>query len=329
MTTHNPGPSSSMQTHHLVDSPTALPLINTKPSQLRTRQLHTISAHLSSSISLPAYRYDGTQPLEGASQRDIYCRVEPRNDCHAGSVLPFGQDNSITSDSAVARRPNGPIHQQSEETPIPISIAAGSHTPSIDRIQSYQPNTRDATPSPTQLHLLYTSYIVYILQGMKSLWVHVYSSLDIKITIRFIVVIFSHFMGIATAYSVGLAPSRAEDALSSTNDDGFPLMVAQVAASLLSPLLFAIISTRENSIPLRQKIISFYYILLVVGVFISFVSLLLYSLWPSGYRVTNATIMASLMFTVLGGWQFLEKCWDGVASALDTGEDIELGSQQA
>ncbi|KAI2469970.1 hypothetical protein F4781DRAFT_392437 [Annulohypoxylon bovei var. microspora] len=134
-------------------------------------------------------------------------------------------------------------------------------------------------------------------------------------------------MGVATTFSVRIAPERPEDALSSLGDDGFPIMIAQVAASMLSPLLFATVSSKEASTPLRQKISSFYYLLLVLGVLMSFVSLLLYSLWPSGYRVTNITIMASLMFAVLGSWQFLEKCWKEVKEG--ESEDIELGSRQA
>lgn len=34
--------------------------------------------------------------------------------------------------------------------------------------------------------------------------------------------------------------------------------------------------------------------------------------------------MASLMFAVLGGWQFLEKCWKETSES----EDIELGTRQ-
>ncbi|KAI0888816.1 uncharacterized protein GGS22DRAFT_152418 [Annulohypoxylon maeteangense] len=130
-------------------------------------------------------------------------------------------------------------------------------------------------------------------------------------------------MGVATTISVDIAPNRPGDSLSSPGDDGYPIMVAQVAASMLSPLIFGIVSTKETSTPLRQKIVSFYYFLLVIGVIMSFISLLLYSLWPSGYRITNSTIMASLMFSVLGGWQFLEKSWKEAGQRSD--EDIELG----
>ncbi|KAI1089586.1 hypothetical protein F5B19DRAFT_495297 [Rostrohypoxylon terebratum] len=153
---------------------------------------------------------------------------------------------------------------------------------------------------------------------------HLRSSMDTKATIRFTVVVFSHLMGVATTFSVDIAPGRPTEALSSLGDDGYPIMVAQVAASLLSPLLFSIVSTKDRSTPLWQKIVSFYYLLLVAGVVMSLVSLLLYSFWPAGYRVTNLTIMASLMFGVLGGWQFLEKCWKETSES----EDIELGVRQ-
>ncbi|XDG09643.1 hypothetical protein ABKA04_009258 [Annulohypoxylon sp. FPYF3050] len=147
------------------------------------------------------------------------------------------------------------------------------------------------------------------------------SSLDTRATIRFTVVVFSHLMGVATTFSVNIAPGRPTDALSSLDDDGYPIMVAQVAASMLSPLLFSIVSTKDRSTPLREKVVSFYYLLLVAGVVMSLVSLLLYSFWPAGYRVTNLTIMVSLMFAVLGGWQFLEKGWKETSES----EDIELG----
>lgn len=206
----------------------------------------------------------------------------------------------------------GPSTRESEVPPASSMMATNPHGLSIHS------GTPDESPLPIQ------PWIVRTWQRISSSLVHIYSSMDLKILVRFTVVIFSYTMGIATTYSVSLAPRRADDALPSINDDGFPMMIAQVAASLLSPLLFTIISANDNSTPLRQKIISLYYILLVLGVLMSFVSLLLYSLWPSGYRITNATIMSSLMFTVLGGWQFLEKCWDGVAATLGASEEIEL-----
>ncbi|KAI1461490.1 hypothetical protein F4805DRAFT_414352 [Annulohypoxylon moriforme] len=164
---------------------------------------------------------------------------------------------------------------------------------------------------------------IYLRKAIVPPLMRLCSILDMRTTVRFIVVIFSHLMGVATTISVKIAPSRPGDALSSVDDDGYPIMVAQVAASMLSPLLFGIVSTRESSTPLRQKMTSFYYLLLVLGVLMSLMSLLLYSSWPSGYRVTNLTLMASLMFSVLGGWQFLEKCWRDAACS--EGEDIELG----
>ncbi|KAI1379352.1 hypothetical protein F4677DRAFT_442327 [Hypoxylon crocopeplum] len=161
----------------------------------------------------------------------------------------------------------------------------------------------------------------------STLWARMRSTLDTRIIVRFTVVLFSYLLGIATPLSASIAPARLDDSLPSVNDDGYPIIVAQVAASLLSPLLFSAVSTRERSTPLRQKVLSFYYLLLMIGVLMSFVSLLLYSFWPSGYRVTNVTIIASLMFAVLGSWQFLEKCWKEVPEMAQADEDIELGTR--
>lgn len=256
---------------------------------------------------------------------------------HLDRGPPPELDNSAISDSTLSRQPNestatslgsiGSRHEP-EEAPVHTTIGASSQTSSMDQVQDTQLDTHYTATLPAQLWLSCVFPIMYVFRGMKSSWAHIHSLLDVKTAVRFVVVIFSYIMGIATAYSVGIAPGRPDNALPSIDDDGFPLMIAQVAASLLSPLIFTIISTSETSTPLRQRVISFYYGLLVVGVLMSFVSLLLYSLWPSGYRVTNATIMASLMFTVLGGWQFMEKCWNGVTETFGESEDIELGSRQ-
>lgn len=154
---------------------------------------------------------------------------------------------------------------------------------------------------------------------------NVRSLLDLKTTIRFIVIIFGYFLGFAAAYSVYVPANRSSEALSSPKSDTYPVMVAQVAGSLMSPLLFGVVSVRESSTPLRQKVISFHCLLLALGVLLSVVSLLLYSLWPAGYRVNNVVTIASLMFAILGGWQSLEKDWKEAAETHQAATDIELG----
>ncbi|OTB19806.1 hypothetical protein K445DRAFT_313578 [Daldinia sp. EC12] len=197
--------------------------------------------------------------------------------------------------------------------------------------------TGPSEPALRQIHLpssdpshgltpsVYKQATAYFIHAITFIWSHLYSISDVRVIVRFIVVIFSFLMGIWTTVSVSIMPRRSEDALPSLNDDSHPVMVAQVVASMLSPLLFTVVSTKEDPTPLRQRITSFYYVLLVFGVLMSFVSLLLYSLWPLGYRVTNLTIIASLMFGVLGSWQFLEKSWKTTSE----NEDIELGLRQA
>ncbi|XXG99304.1 hypothetical protein Hte_005641 [Hypoxylon texense] len=106
-------------------------------------------------------------------------------------------------------------------------------------------------------------------------------------------------------------------------------MVAQLAGSLLSPLLFGVVSITNTSTPFRQQVTSFYYLLLALGVLTSVVSLLLYSLWPAGYRVNNVVTIASLMFSILGGWQSLEKDWKEATETHQVANDIELDDQQS
>ncbi|KAI1765512.1 hypothetical protein GGR53DRAFT_489994 [Hypoxylon sp. FL1150] len=63
------------------------------------------------------------------------------------------------------------------------------------------------------------------------------SLLDLKTAIRFIVMIFGYSLGFATAYSVYVPANRSSEALPSPNSDDYPIMIAQVAGSLMSPLL--------------------------------------------------------------------------------------------
>ncbi|KAI1409331.1 hypothetical protein F5Y13DRAFT_203506 [Hypoxylon sp. FL1857] len=218
--------------------------------------------------------------------------------------------------------PTGGFHEADGATNRVIE-PDGSTIPHCD-----PPDTVNEPPSLIQRCMLCFVSIIRLNQAIKFSWVRLSSSLDSRTAIRFAVAIFCYLMGITTTLSVSIAPNRPADALPSLVDDGYPIMVAQVIASLLSPLLFSIVSTKEHFIPIRQKILSFYYILLIVGVLMSFASLLLYSLWPAGYRVTNITIIGSLMFTVLGGWQFLEKCWKEAKETSSANDDIELGLQQ-
>ncbi|KAI1473809.1 hypothetical protein F4774DRAFT_402962 [Daldinia eschscholtzii] len=210
---------------------------------------------------------------------------------------------------------------ESREQLETTSVATGPCEPGLHQVHRPSSDTNHSLTQST-----YNRFTAYFIHAFSFLWSRLYSMSDIRTIVRFIVVIFSHLMGVWTALSVSVMPGRSEDALPSTNDDSYPIMVAQVAASMLSPLLFTVVSTKEDPTPLRQKITSFYYVLLVVGVVMSLVSLLLYSLWPLGYRVTNLTIIASLMFGVLGSWQFLEKSWKKTSSV---NEEIELGLRQA
>ncbi|KAI1400797.1 hypothetical protein F4819DRAFT_460441 [Hypoxylon fuscum] len=191
-------------------------------------------------------------------------------------------------------------------------MTVSSHEPPPHQTH-HRPNTDDG---PTLLD-----------QG-RVLLRRLYSSLDTKMTIRFTVIAFSYSLGLATMYSGYVAPDRPVGAVSSSRDDSYPIMVAQFAGSLLSPALFAIVSIRESSTTLWQKVTSLYYILLVAGVLMSLISLLLYSLWPTGYRVNNIIMIASLMFTVLGGWQSLEKDWKGAVETPQVRSDVELGIRE-
>ncbi|KAI2624326.1 hypothetical protein GGR54DRAFT_570575 [Hypoxylon sp. NC1633] len=166
--------------------------------------------------------------------------------------------------------------REAEEVVAATNISADYHGSTIDRIRlHHQSDTNDVRP-PSNNHWDYRTSA--LLRLPQSLGTRVYSLFDIKLTVRFVVVIFSHLLGIAATFSVTIAANRPGDALPSIDDDSFPITVVQVAASLLSPLLFGVISTRDTSTSVRQKIVSFYYLLFVVSVLLSFVSLLLYAI---------------------------------------------------
>lgn len=232
---------------------------------------------------------------------------------HLMEELPTTQVPDGSNEDLAARPPHE--FQEAFAALEPVPIADGT-----TRAQTHHSTDTNEPSSPTMIRKLYLTPIMHLYKTIISSLVHIYSVLDMRLTVRLIVAIFCYLMGIATTFSA-LAPSRPSDALPSVGDDGYSVMIAQVVASMLSPLLFSIVSTRETSIPLRQRIASFYYLLLVASVFMSIVSLLLYSLWPSEYRVINLTMMANLMLAVLGGWQYLEKCWKQGRS----GEDPESG----
>ncbi|KAI0899588.1 hypothetical protein F4806DRAFT_258137 [Annulohypoxylon nitens] len=239
--------------------------------------------------------------------------VDTLPNSHLMEELPTTQIPGGSNEDLAARPPHG----------LQEALAAIENIHISDRttnIQAYHSTGTNEPPSLTMRWKLYLTLALHLYGTITSLLARTSSALDMKSTIRFINVVFAYLMGIATTLSA-LAPSRSSDALPSVGDDGYPVMIAQVVASMLSPLLFSIVSTKEISVPLRQKIASFYYLLLVASVFMSIVSLLLYSLWPLEYRVINLTMMANLMLAVLGGWQYLEKCWKQERS----GEDPESG----
>ncbi|KAI1470860.1 uncharacterized protein F4812DRAFT_419252 [Daldinia caldariorum] len=212
--------------------------------------------------------------------------------------------------------------QESRQELVPItSVAASPSEPDLHQVHRPSSDTNDGLTPPT-----YKRVVVYLTDTIAFVLSHLCSMSDGRTIVRFAVVIFSFLMGIWTTLSVSIMPRRPEDALPSLNDDSHPIMVAQVAASMLSPLLFTVVSTKKDPTPVRRKITSFYYLLLALGVLMSLASLLFYSLWPSGYRVTNVTILASMMFGVLGGWQFLERSWKTTSSI---NEDVELDLRQA
>ncbi|KAI0161749.1 hypothetical protein GGR52DRAFT_561018 [Hypoxylon sp. FL1284] len=148
-----------------------------------------------------------------------------------------------------------------------------------------------------------------------------------RTVIRFIVPPFIYGLGFATAYSVYVPASRPDDALPSRKSDTYPVMVAQLLGSLVSPLFFGLVSFQKRAIPIRQKITSFYHILLVLGVLMSILSLLLYSLWPAGYRVIDVIMIVGLVFSTLGSWQSLEEDWDEAMKKHLAAFDIEMAQR--
>ena len=58
----------------------------------------------------------------------------------------------------------------------------------------------------------------------------------------------------------------------------------------------------------------------------SITSLVLSLGWPGEYRAANVATVASLMFSVLGGWLFLEKSWVESDQAQGRFGDVEFQS---
>ncbi|KAI1450130.1 hypothetical protein F5Y02DRAFT_103544 [Annulohypoxylon stygium] len=154
------------------------------------------------------------------------------------------------------------LYESQDVQPVIETIDASNGTTGTRARHS---TNTDESPSSLMGQSVLPTLAMIIHRTMSSL-VHRCWTLDIRSTIRFVVVLFSYLMGVATVFSVKIAPDRPRGALSSIGDDGYPMMVAQVAASMLSPLLFGIVSTRETSVPLRQKIATVYYLLLVASV---------------------------------------------------------------
>lgn len=245
-----------------------------------------------------------------------YIDHESQNNLHEDDGLAIGNDapgRRHGRPSAQGLRSTQMFHEP-EEASVDTNAVGCFHGPTTHQEHGHRQNVDpDSNPSRRQR------------VPLKRMC----SRLDWKTTIRFTVVGFSYSLGFATAYSVYVAANRSDEALPSLRSDIYPVMVAQVAGSLLSPLLFGVVSIRNGSIPLRQQMTSFYYILLALGVLMSVVSLLLYSLWPAGYRVNNVVTIASLMFAILGGWQSLEKDWKEAAETHQVAGDIELGDRQS
>ncbi|OTA97356.1 hypothetical protein M434DRAFT_392067 [Hypoxylon sp. CO27-5] len=328
---YRPEPISSMSS--LAGHPTsasASPYF--EQSQLYTEQFPGISTRLGNHFSSTKDKPDQTatsqqlEPVVGLSTtRNLGCADRGFTTEQDVSAARSGSlDRSFERPTVLESNPAGSIHGADDGTNGVIepneSIISPAHY--------HPPDTMEMPALPTQRWMCCFVSMAPLRQAVVSSWVRLYSSLDIRATVRFIVAIFSYLMGIATTFSVSIAPERPDDALPSLTSDSYPTMVAQVVASLLSPLLFSLVSIRDHSTPIRQKLFSFYYFLLVVGVAMSLASLLLYSLWPTGYRATNVTTIWSLVFTVLGGWQFLEKSWEKAAEEQPANEDIELGSRQ-
>ncbi|CAJ2514265.1 Uu.00g023840.m01.CDS01 [Anthostomella pinea] len=145
-----------------------------------------------------------------------------------------------------------------------------------------------------------------------------------RMLVRLLILILGHLLGVAITLSVAVTPARPLNALPSIGDDSSPIMFGQLAASFISPLLFTIISTAEAPASLRTRMLSFHFDLLVLGVLISMVSLILHVRWPGEYRAADITTIVSVMLTVLGGWQFLEKSWKEVDEKGRRTSDVEL-----
>ncbi|KAI1142193.1 hypothetical protein F5Y05DRAFT_217220 [Hypoxylon sp. FL0543] len=335
-----PNPISSMSS--LNDHPvSASASVDAERSQPSTPQLLGVGACLDNNTSPVEREHDQSRSPQETSKNVDSGRLESvmelsttsNLDCADRGITPVQNAAVIRGDSL---RSSLDRSTATEPSPARNFHEAGNapdggvepRGSTITQAHRHPPDSVDSSPSPTQTRMTHLVYMERLREGLTSSWAHLSLLFDSRTAVRFVVAIFSYLMGIATTLSVNIAPQRPADALPSLNDDGYPIMIAQIIASLVSPLLFSIVSTRERFIPIRQKMFSFYYLLLVIGVLMSLASLLLYSLWPAGYRITNVAIIASLMFTVLGGWQFLEKCWKEATVALPANQDIELGVRE-
>ncbi|KAI0840806.1 hypothetical protein F5Y06DRAFT_230892 [Hypoxylon sp. FL0890] len=312
------------------DTPSASALLRAERLQPSTQQFLGVGADHSSMRD----ENDQTRQRESLGN-PTSCQLEPARVLSVTSNLEYANRCTIPEQNAIAVRDGSldrpldraiALESSSTRSPHEADEATGRSTIPQDRF--HPPITVDGSSLSTQRGMFHLLSMTRLREAMVSSWVRLSASLDGRTVVRFTVAMFSYLMGVATTFSVNIAPKRPADALPSLDDDGYPIMVVQVIASLVSPLLFGIVSAKERITPIRQKMSSFYYLLLVIGVLMSLASLLLYSLWPAGYRTTNVAILGSLMFTVLGGWLFLEKGWRGETEALSANDDIELHQQQ-
>ncbi|KAI0014224.1 hypothetical protein F4779DRAFT_632590 [Xylariaceae sp. FL0662B] len=219
---------------------------------------------------------------------------------------------------------NHPVNSVGGVSELPMATGTVTDDRPSDEQPHNSPNDNDGQPIAGQRSSRYNITTTNLPRTLKALWGTLRSTSDKRMIVRFLVVIFNLLAGIAVIYSTKVAPARSDITLPSPEDDSYPIMVAQVAGSLLSPLLFAVVSAKDSSSPLRRKLMACYFLLLVLGVIMSVVTLLVYVLWPSRYRIANMTTIASLEFTVLGGWLFLEKCWKEANEAPSADDNVEM-----
>ncbi|KAI1386245.1 uncharacterized protein F4822DRAFT_431118 [Hypoxylon trugodes] len=256
----------------------------------------------------------GVNPfILGASHYSPLCQSDSSN---IPGHTPNERGNQTTRTNELYPQPN----QLELIRPTPTDGCPG-----IEATPHYSSTAENTSQLPISQHISIIP-IRHLLQNVIALGANLYSSLDGKMTIRFIVASFNYSLGIATGYSIYGAPTRANGVLPSPHDDTYAIMIAQISASLLSPLLFGFMSAKDRSVPFRQRVVSPYYLLLEFSVVLSLVSLFLYPLWPSGYRVTNAMTAVSLFFAIVGSWLSLEKGWKEATEMLQADEEIESGN---